>query len=256
MSQDARRLLGPKGLIGDFDPRLRLVICVVFAVVTVAVDSFPALFFALALACVALLASGAALGKTLKRMITMDGFILFMLATLPFTTPGPPLFTLFGFPASFEGLLHAARIALTANAVVLMMLTLVGTMDAVVLGHALYRLRMPEALVHLMLFTVRYIAVIRQEYGRLRLAMRARAFTARNALHTYRSFGYLIGMLLVRSLERSERIMQAMKCRGFSGKFYILDAMHLHHRDYGFAIVALLALIGLVGLEVGYGRSL
>ncbi|WP_350336103.1 cobalt ECF transporter T component CbiQ [Coralliovum pocilloporae] len=255
MSQDARRLIGPAGLIGGADPRLRIVTCVAFSFVTVALDSFPALFMALGLSFMALFGSRLPMRRTLKRMITMDSFIIFMLATLPFTMPGTELFTLFGYPASLEGFYRASEIALTANAVVLMMLTLVGTMDAVIFGHALYRLRVPESLIHLLLFTVRYIDVIQQEYQRLRLAMRARAFKARNSLHTYRSFGYLIGMLLVRSLERSERILQAMKCRGFSGKFYLLDSMHLHPRDYSFAALSVMALIGLILMEVGFGRS-
>ena len=53
--------------------------------------------------------------------------------------------------------------------------------------------------------------------------MKMRGFRPRMNWHTYRTYGYLVGMLLVRSLERSERIVAAMKCRGFRGRFYLLD---------------------------------
>ena len=66
--------------------------------------------------------------------------------------------------------------------------------------------------------------------------------------HTYRAYGYLVGMLLVRSLDRSERIVAAMKCRGFRGRFYLLDHFAYSLHDLGFAVtgVALLLLLGLV----------
>jgi cobalt/nickel transport system permease protein len=68
--------------------------------------------------------------------------------------------------------------------------------------------------------------------------------------HTYRSFGYLAGMLLVRSLDRSERIVAAMKCRGFRGRFYLLDHFAFSPaRDVPFGIAATLAVLALAWLE-------
>ena len=145
---------------------------------------------------------------------------------------------------------QALRIALTANAVVLMLLTLVGTMEAVTLGHALHRLKAPANLVHLLLFTVRYIEVLNQEYLRLRRAMKTRCFRAENALHTYRSLGYLVGMMLVRALERSERILLAMKCRGFCGQIPMLAELRFARRDGAFSLLFALLLGLLIALEV------
>lgn len=70
------------------------------------------------------------------------------------------------------------------------------------------------------MFTIRYIDLLRREYLRLHVAMRARAFVARNNRHSWRSFGYLLGMLLVRSHDRSERILWAMKCRAYHGHMH------------------------------------
>ncbi len=156
---------------------------------------------------------------------------------------------MFGFAASIEGLLHACKIALKANAVVLALLALVGTMGATTLGHAMAHLKVPEKLVHLLMFTVRYLDVIGQEYKRMRRAMQARAFVLRSNMHTWRSIGYLVGMLLVHSLERSERIMAAMKCRGYQGKLYLLDNMEIVRHDYYFMVLSGFCLAILVGLN-------
>jgi cobalt/nickel transport system permease protein len=63
--------------------------------------------------------------------------------------------------------------------------------------------------------------------------------------HTYRAFGHLVGMLLVRSLDRSERILAAMKCRGFTGRFYLLDHFAFTRCDLPFC-AASLAVLGLI----------
>jgi cobalt/nickel transport system permease protein len=93
---------------------------------------------------------------------------------------------------------------------------------------------------------VRYIEVVHREYHRLRNAMRLRGFRARCNRHTFRSLGYLIGMLVVRSLDRAHRIVEAMRCRGFRGRFYLLARFRVGAADILFAaiIAAGIALLG------------
>lgn len=236
-------------LLRRLDPRARIVATCAFAATVVALKSFPPLLVALLAGLAIMRMADLPPLRTLKRVVAMDGFIVFMLVMLPFTTPGETAFTVLGFAATHEGLILAAQIALKANAVVLVAMALLGTMEPVVLGHALYRLKLPENLIHLMLFTVRYIDVIHEEYQRMRLAMRARGFKPRNGRHTYKSFGYLIGMMLVRSLERSERIMEAMKCRGFCGRLEILDNLTFRRGDAAFIGFAAVLLAILATLE-------
>lgn len=241
--------LGRKGLIAPLDPRMRIVMACIFGVVTVALSSIPALVAALVVALSLLAASRLPWRSTLKRMVLMDGFIIFMLVLLPFTMAGDPVFTIWGFAASWQGLWKAIEIALTANAVILSLMVLVGTMEPVTLGHALHRLRCPEVLVHLLMFTIRYVEVLRQEYLRLRAAMKVRGFRPGTNWHTYRSLGYLVGMMLVRAIERSERILGAMKCRGFSGRMLLLSDDALTRRDIAFAAGLGAICIGLLLIE-------
>ncbi len=241
------------GLVDGVDPRMRIVAAAGFAVTVVACSWIPALVLALAIALVAMLTTRLPLRSTLKRMAAMDGFIIFILVLLPFTMPGEPMLTLWGMTASWDGLHKAVAIALKANAVILMLMVLVGTMEPVTLGHALHSLGVPAALVHLLLFTVRYIDVLQDEYQRLRMAMKARGFRPSNSLHTYKSFGYLVGMMLVRALERSERILDAMKCRGFTGTIPLLAEFELTSRDAVFATAMSSVVVLLAFLETTHG---
>jgi cobalt/nickel transport system permease protein len=132
----------------------------------------------------------------------------------------------------------------------LMILALLGSIEPVKLGHAMAQLRLPVKFVHLFLFTVRYIDVQGREYRRLRTAMKARGFRLRCDLHTWRSVGYLFGMLLVRGIERAERILAAMRCRGFQGHFHLMaEAEPVNRRDYAFAGLSVAAACALIALE-------
>ncbi|WP_370313441.1 cobalt ECF transporter T component CbiQ [Sagittula sp.] len=243
---------GAPGLtaVNQLDPRTRILGACVFGVVVVALSSLGALLAALVVSAAFLLLSRLPILPTLKRMAAMDGFIFFMLVLFPFTVPGHAIFSVWGFDASWQGLRQAVEIALTANAVILALMTLVGSMEPVTMGHALYRLRCPEKLVHLMMFTIRYIEVLREEYLRLRAAMKVRAFRPTTSWHTYRTFGYLVGMMLVRAIERSERILAAMKCRGFSGRLVLLQDFVYTRRDAMFGLLLVVICATLLRLDV------
>lgn len=82
----------------------------------------------------------------------------------------------------------AAQITLKSNAILLIIMALVTTMNLSVLVHALNWLRMPDKIVHLLLMTHRYVFLIEQEYRRLMRAARLRGFRPGTNLHTYKKF--------------------------------------------------------------------
>jgi len=238
------------GLIQCLDPRSRVLAAFSFALVVVGLTHLPTLAVAVALAVAAAVLARLEGGATLRRLLALEGFMVLALVMLPFTVPGDPLATVGGLEASRQGAVQALVILLKANAVVLMVLALVGSMDTVTLGQALRRLGAPEKLVQLYLFTVRYLDVLHREYRRLRTAMRARAFTMRSNRHTWTSIGYLFGMLMVRSIERSERIVAAMRCRGFDGTFPSLETPTRFQRPDGlFALASLAGMVMLMTIE-------
>lgn len=236
------------------DARTRILITLAVAVGLVGLNDLLALGGGVVVSALLLLGSRAPLVPTLKRMAAMDGFVLFILAALPFSIPGTPLFSLSGLTASQEGLAQALRIGFKANAIILTALVLLGSLEPVILGHALHQLGAPLKLVHLLLFTVRYVDLIHQEYARLRTAMKVRAFSPASNRHTWKSLGYLIGMILVRAVERSERILASMKCRGFSGHLPILGQSAYGRADLCAVLLAVFVLAGLWGIELAHVR--
>jgi len=235
--------------LARIDPRARLVAAVLLAITIAAADRFAVLGTALAAGVLGTLLSGVSIPAAVRRLLPLNALMLLMALVLPLTTPGQPLLEIGRLGLSREGLELAARIALKGNAIVLLLLVLFDSLDATTLGHTLSHLRVPDKLTHLLLFTVRYLDVLHREYLRMRAAMKVRAFRPRMNRHTYRAYGHLVGMLLVRSFDRSERIVAAMKCRGFHGRFYLFEHFHFSRRDLPFCIVALLLLLTLVLME-------
>ncbi|RRJ83027.1 cobalt ECF transporter T component CbiQ [Aestuariirhabdus litorea] len=235
--------------LARLDPRARLLLALLFAATVVSLQQPLTLLVALGGALALALASGLRPALLLKRLLALEGFMLVLVLMLPFSVPGEPLFQLGPLSASGAGLERALVILLKANAVVVALLTLAGTLEPIVFGHALARLGVPDKLVHLLLFTLRYVDLLFAEYQRLRLAMRARAFAPASNGHTWRSYGYLIGMLLVRSLERAQRIQAAMKCRGFNNRLLLVDASRWQGADSRFLLLATLGLAALLLLE-------
>jgi len=235
--------------IDRVDPRARILAAVGFSGLVAVCQQAATLGLALAVAVVAMLVARLNLGQVLRRLAPFNLILLLLLVLIPWTTPGTALGNLGPLAYSREGLLLVATIALKGNAILLALMVLLTTLDVTTLGHALSHFYVPEKLIHLLLFTVRYLEVLERQYQRLTAAMRLRGFRPGLNLHTYRTYGYLVGMLLVRSLERSERVVAAMKCRGFRGHFYLLDHFAFSLHDAYFGVVFLIVLVGLVLVE-------
>lgn len=200
------------------DLRLRIVAAFVLVIVTTQLANPASVIVALVFA-LALTFSARPDRHLWRRLVHVEGFVALLLCTLPFTIPGEPLFSIGPLSASAEGLARALLVAGKVTASVLLVLTFLGTVEPMRLGAALHSLRVPEPIVRLLVLTLRYLSLIRDEARRLLDAMRMRGFRPRTNRHTWRSYGNLVGMLLVRALERAQRIEEAMRCRGFAGRF-------------------------------------
>jgi len=58
-----------------------------------------------------------------------------------------------------------------------------------------------------------------------------RCFRYGNNIHTYKTTGNLIGLIILRAYERSERIYKAMILRNFSGIFWTYHHFKWSKRD-------------------------
>jgi cobalt/nickel transport system permease protein len=232
------------------DARVKLLAGLALVVVIALCRTFPTAGAGLVLALLLVVVASLNLKMVSKRLLLVNGFVLFLWFTLPLTYPGATAFALGPLEFSREGILMAALITVKTNATVLVLIALVATSSLAALGQALVRLRVPAKLCLLLLFSYRYIFVIHQEYLRLVRAARLRCFKASTDLHTYRTTGYLFGMTLIKSHHRAQRVKQAMALRGFQGQFHSLYESPIGKNEITFALLMGIAVTALISLEL------
>ncbi|MEA3470301.1 MAG: cobalt ECF transporter T component CbiQ [Thermodesulfobacteriota bacterium] len=235
--------------IHGVDPRVKIVVSVLFSVVVAVSNNLHSLLVALSVSVILAVLARLSIIRIYRHLLLANGLILFLWVFLPFAFKGEELFSLGPLVLSKEGVMYALRITVKCNTILLIMIATLSTTSVFNLGHAMGQLRVPDKIIHLFLFTYRYIHVIFQEYLRLTNAMKVRGFVPRSNIHTYRSYAYLVGMLLVRSYDRAERIHSAMLLRGFDGRYYSLNQFSIGRGDILYLSAMLIAILGLVWMQ-------
>ncbi len=142
------------------------------------------------------------------------------------------------------------RFALTVTAA----LALVATTGIYDLCCALDRLGLPRAFTVQLLFLHRYLFVLVEEASRMHRARSLRSFGTRGT--GLRIYAHMIGQLLLRTLERAQRVHAAMLCRGFNGELKVSRTWSIGRKDvlFLFGWCAAFALMRIYDLPAWVGR--
>lgn len=254
-----------KSLIHHLDARVKFILVVAFilTVALVPAGAWPVYVLLLALAFAAELLSELGMLFYLKRAMLALPFVLAALPVL-FTLPGPPLLQLpLGLTISEPGLVRFISVALKSWISVQMAVLLASTTPFPDILLAMRALRLPRLLVAIIGLMWRYLFVMVDEAMRLMRARQSRsgvsalsfagASSARpggTLLWRARVTGSMAGSLFIRSLERSDRIYNAMLSRGYDGEMRSLPQPRISPP----ALAVLLIGLGLLGglLLFGY----
>jgi cobalt/nickel transport system permease protein len=208
-----------------WDVRCKIVTILVYSFMIVSLAHLIPALAAVAVSSLALVIARASLAKVLMRLLAIAGFVGMFFVVMPLTVPVHPGDTVVIFGGmewlgfNLRGLQLAATIAAKAVAVTLLMEPLLATAPLPVTLHGLSRLGAPEVIGQMVLLSYRYLHVFRNEARRMSSGMQVRGFRKRTDLQTLRAVANFLGMLFVRSFERTERVFDAMRARGYRGRF-------------------------------------
>jgi cobalt/nickel transport system permease protein len=149
------------------------------------------------------------------RMVIEVPFAVFALL-MPFIALGPRTEVL-GLTVSEPGLHAGVALLVKGTLGVLASLTLAATTEPQDVLRGLQRLRMPDLIVQIMGFMIRYLDVVTAELGRMMVAMRSRGCDPGSPRH-WPTLARAMGALFIRSYERGERVHLAMLSRGYDGR--------------------------------------
>lgn len=220
-----------KSVFHSWDPRVKIIS---FSFLILAIALLPNLLsasFALIGAIILVLLSRIPFPFVLKQLRWAMLFILFFLVVMPLTVAGDRTTILNLVTVSREGLRLSSLIALRAISICMIIFPMVGTMEFHKTLKALEKLRVPNKLVQMIMFSYRYIFVLLGELARMSRAAKARLFKKRTDLRTLKTTANLAGMLFVRGFERAERVYNAMASRGYKGELRIQYEFKLSELD-------------------------
>jgi cobalt/nickel transport system permease protein len=242
-------------LVHHLDPRIKVVITVLFILSNVLLPDGAWLAFALSWGLVLSISnlSGLGFGYVIKRSFIAFPFALAALSAV-FAIPGQPVFGIeFGswrLIATDAGVLRFISVVVRSWLSVQMAILLTATTQFPDLIHALRHLRVPSPLVAVISFMYRYLFVLVDEVIRL-----LRARDARSAYHQTggkspliwraRVAGNMAGQLFLRSYDRSERIYSAMLARGYQGQLLTLNPHEMKRMDWFLGIFTIILLVSL-----------
>ena len=209
----------------NWDPAVKIGSLFPYCFLVVSLKSLFWCAVALIVSLLALFFSNIPWQRGLRRLTAMSGFLLMFLLIVPFTSPAKHGETLIllpmlhSLPFHLNGFYLALAIVLKAFAIALMMEPMLGTSSLPITLQGLARLGFPSAIIQMILLTHRYIFVFQQEIIRMYRSMRVRGFTARTDFTTMKTMGNFFGMLFISSFDRTQKVYEAMLCRGYQGSF-------------------------------------
>ncbi len=223
------------------DPRARLLLTVGFIIVVTALPdgAWTVMgILALGLLVIALLLhiDGRAL---LRRVGMLLPFAALAALSLPFTAEGQTVMGLGPLRMTDVGLAHFAAVMVRTLLSLTAATLLVQSMPTPQLFQALYGIGVPRLLVAIIAAAYRYFFVLVEEAARMDRARLSRSADLpggrgrglRWLWWRARGLGAMIGLLFLRSYERSERIYLAMIARGYSGRPYLPEPDGWRKRD-------------------------
>lgn len=224
-------------LLHGWDVRCKIVTILVYSFLVASLEHLTAALAAVGISLLILVLAKASYAKVMLRLLAIVGFISMFLVVMPFSVPAHGGDTVLVFNTipwlafNLRGLRLAATIGAKAVAITLLMEPLLSTAPLPVTLHGLARLGAPEMVGQMILLSYRYLHVFRHEARRMASGMQVRGFRKRSDLATLKAMANFLGMLFVRSFERTERVFDAMRARGYQGRFPDPVELRLYSRD-------------------------
>ncbi len=163
-----------------------------------------------------LLISRVKLGVLLKRVAVELVFVGVVILGTLFRGGGDVVFQWGFLRVTTEGLTVLGSVTLKAFLSLVILNILILTTSIPALLQALAALRMPPLLVAILASMSRYISVLTDEFNSMLRAARSRNLMG-NRQRQRLLVGNMIGSLFIRTVDRGERIHQAMLSRGYQG---------------------------------------
>ena len=145
------------------------------------------------------------LPRTLLKVAKLNGFVLFVAAGL------------YAFHRDTE---LAKTILVRSNLIISFNILVLSSFPAFEIYEGMAALPIPGKMKLLFLYVIKFIEILQREYSKLQEALYIRGFTPKTNFLTYKSYAFIIGNMLAKSLKKSRNMYDAIVVRSFTGRIY------------------------------------
>lgn len=235
--------------IHRWDPRVKIASMLVLIFSIVLLKSLPVALLGLAVSIGILLISRLPFAYVSQGIKWPALFLLPFPLILPLTVDGGRALTLYNISFSIEGFEQGMLMMTRGLAAVVLIYPLFGSSPFNTTIHAMRGLGLPEAVTQIFLFAYRYLFLLREQFQTMSRSLASKGFSKKTDLHTARIMGAALGMLFIRSYERSDRIYKAMVSKGYTGNLPDSERFDMNGFDLFKALMVLGLAAGLQGLD-------
>ena len=197
-----------------------------------------------------LLLSKIKISQILKSICIPFIFILLMITVLILTSGGE-VFYKYGILTIYKtGIDRGINILIRSVCMYMIIYVLFNTSKIHLLMKSLIFFKIPSSFVLIILFTYRYIFFYMEDIRKLFVSAKLRGYSIQNNKQSRNTVYSMFVNMLIRSYEQSDRAFNAMKLRGFGGKFDTIDKLKTERKDFFISAVILIICTAVIILEV------
>lgn len=206
----------------SWEPRCKIIACVLFVFGIIALDTWWLAAFALFFVLGAAALMGITMTFLLRRMALLMPFLIFM--SIPLILGG-------GIPPTPDRYMFAALIVMKAMAAMAAMIVLSTSQPVEELLEGMAHLKIPQPIITVIFLAFRYGHLFIRELNTTRKALASRLFYGGLSVSALRIYGELCGSMFIKSLCRSETVYRTMLSRCFDGKLPVTEPRNIIGSD-------------------------
>ncbi|WP_445474438.1 cobalt ECF transporter T component CbiQ [Methanococcoides methylutens] len=226
--------------IHNFDPRAKIITFMVMIFSFVFLDSITKALVGLGIASLIYIIAKLPKAFVIHRLKVVFLFLFPLLIIMPLTVDGQVIAQYHSITITMEGVRYSSLVIIRALSAVTLALIMLGTTRFDITIKALYMLKVPGTLIQMLMFTYRYIFVIIDEFQRMWKAMESKGFKLKANRYGLSVLGNMIGMLIIKSYDRAQRVYHSMISKGYTGNPKTIVNFELRTKDYTIALSMIL----------------
>ncbi len=219
-------------ILHGFDPRAKLITFTTLIFSFAFISEINVALLAVLFSVILILVSRTPLSFVLRCLTYPALFIFTIILVMAFTVEGRSVLDMRYLNVTAEGIELGGLIFFRAIAALVLAFLLLATSRFDEIIKAMYMLKVPNVIVQIITFSYRYIYVILDEHSALKRSMYTRGFHFKIGMYSLSVIGNMIGMLLIKSYERGERVYTSMVARGYTGNPTLFTNFNMLAKDY------------------------